>query len=52
MKFVNYLKDIRNVDFYPVASLILFGLVFIAVCIYTFSADKKRMSEDAKIPLD
>lgn len=52
MKFVNYLKNIENVSIYPAISLILFISVFVLVCFYVFTADKNRMQEDAKIPLD
>ncbi len=52
MKFTNYLKDINNVGIYPVCSLIIFTLVFAGVLIYTFSSDKKKMKDNAQIPLD
>lgn len=52
MKFVNYLKQIENVSIYPIISLVIFTLIFALVVAYVFTADKKRMDEDAKIPLD
>ena len=52
MKFTNYLKDIDNVSIYPLASLIIFTAVFVAVVIYAFSADKKKMQDKANIPLN
>ena len=52
MKFTNYLKSIENVSIYPVITLVLFVAIFAAVCIYVFTADKNKMEEDAKIPLD
>lgn len=52
MKFTNYLKDIQNVSIYPLFSLIVFCLVFLAAAIYAFSCDKKKMRDNAQIPLN
>lgn len=52
MKFTNYLKEITHVSIYPMASLIIFTAVFLAVFLYTFSADKKKMQDKANIPLN
>jgi len=51
MKFTNYLKQIHNVSIYPLISLILFTAIFTIVAIYVFSADKKKMDDQAGIPL-
>ncbi len=51
MKFTNYLKDIDNVGIYPICSLIIFTLVFAGVIIYTFSSGKKKMQDNANIPM-
>lgn len=51
MKFVNYLKDVENIQYYPAVSLILFILVFVFVVWYTFSIDKKKLEDQGEIPL-
>lgn len=52
MKFKNYLEHINGVEVYPLISLVLFGVIFFAVVVYTFTADKKTMNEKANIPLN
>ena len=51
MKFTNYLKSIDHVSIYPIISLVLFTAIFVFVVIYTYSADKKKLDDHAKIPL-
>ena len=51
MKFSNYLKSIDQVSIYPMISLLLFVVVFVAVVIYMFKMDKDQMDERANIPL-
>ncbi len=51
MKFKYYLEKISGVEIYPMISLILFGVIFVAVLVYAFTADKKSMDEKAGIPL-
>ncbi|MFN4298389.1 MAG: CcoQ/FixQ family Cbb3-type cytochrome c oxidase assembly chaperone [Thermaurantimonas sp.] len=53
LKFVkHHLATIDNVDIYPIISLILFGLVFIAILIKTFLADKNTMKQLSQMPLN
>lgn len=52
MKFTNYLKSIDHVSVYPLVSLLIFTGVFLAVVLYTFSADKQKMQDKANIPLN
>jgi cbb3-type cytochrome oxidase subunit 3 len=52
MKFKNYLEQIHGVQIYPMISLVLFGLIFIGVVAYVFTADKKSMNDKANIPLN
>lgn len=51
MKFKTYLEQIKGVEVYPLISLILFTIIFAAVVMYAFTADKKTMEENARIPL-
>lgn len=51
MKLSNYLKDIENVDIYPIISLIIFSTVFLIAALYAFTASQKKMDDNANIPL-
>ena len=52
MKFKNYLTEIDNVAVFPIVSLVIFVIVFAIAAIYAFSADKKKMKDNANIPLN
>jgi cbb3-type cytochrome oxidase subunit 3 len=52
MKFINYLKSIAGIEIYPMISLIIFLLFFIALTVYALKADKKHINELKNIPLD
>ncbi|ULQ50827.1 CcoQ/FixQ family Cbb3-type cytochrome c oxidase assembly chaperone [Flavihumibacter fluvii] len=52
MKFINYLESIAGVDIYGLASLLIFMILFVAITIWTFKADKKMIDEISQIPLD
>lgn len=51
MKFKTYLEQIKGVEVYPMVSLILFTVLFVAIVMYAFTADKETMDENARIPL-
>ena len=52
MKFKNYLTEIDNVAIFPIISLVIFVTIFAVAVIYAFSADKKKMKDNANIPLN
>ncbi len=52
MKFVNYLKNITGVEFYPLISMVIFIAFFLAVSIYVYRTPKKVMQQKARQPLD
>jgi cytochrome c oxidase cbb3-type subunit 4 len=52
MKFTNYLKEIDNVAIFPIISLVIFTSVFLIAAIYALTRDKKKMQDNANIPLD
>jgi cbb3-type cytochrome oxidase subunit 3 len=52
MKFVNYLKDIAGIEIYPLVSLVLFAVFFLAVGWYVYRTPKKTMQGRAHLPLD
>lgn len=52
MKFIHYLEKITGVSIYPLASLCIFGVFFLAVLVWVIRADKKTIQEISRIPLD
>lgn len=52
MKFINYLKSITGVEIYPMISLFVFFVFFVALTLYLIKADKKHIKELKNIPLD
>lgn len=52
MKFINYLEKISGVDIYALASLAIFFLFFVGVLGWVLKADKSRINEISRIPLD
>ncbi len=52
MKFINYLKDIHNVQIYPMITLLLFVTIFILATILVFSKSKKTIQEIKQLPLE
>jgi hypothetical protein len=52
MKFINYLKDIHNVQIYPMFTLILFITVFVLATILVFSKSRKTITEIKNLPLE
>lgn len=52
MKFINYLESITGIGVYPLASLFIFFLFFLAVTLYIIKADKNHIQEVKQIPLD
>lgn len=52
MKFTNYLKEIDNVAIFPLISLVIFVAVFVIAAFYAFTADKRKMDDNANIPLN
>ncbi len=50
MKFINYLQSITGVGIYPLASLMIFFLFFIALGIYVIKADKTYINAMKLIP--
>ncbi|MBW7866724.1 MAG: cbb3-type cytochrome c oxidase subunit 3 [Brumimicrobium sp.] len=52
MKFSEYLTKIEDVSIFPIISLIIFGTVFVIAALYAFTSNKKKMEENANIPLN
>lgn len=52
MKFIHYLEKITGVSIYPLSSFVIFGLFFLVVLLYVWKADKKKIQEISRIPLD
>ncbi|MFA5619127.1 MAG: CcoQ/FixQ family Cbb3-type cytochrome c oxidase assembly chaperone [Weeksellaceae bacterium] len=51
MKFSEFLKNIDYVNIYPMISLVIFTVIFLIVLLYAFTADQKKMDDNANIPL-
>lgn len=52
-KFIKqYAETIRGIDVYPIISLFIFLLFFIAVIWYVRKMDKKHVEEISNLPLD
>ena len=53
LKYIkNYAASIKDIDIYPVVSLTIFVLFFIAVIYFVKKMDKKRVDEIKQLPLD
>lgn len=52
MKFINYLTSIAGVEVFPLISLMIFFLFFLALTIYLFRADKNHISYMAAMPVE
>ena len=53
--FALFLQDgekITGLSKYPVIAMFLFLILFIAVTVYTFTADKKDIKEWSELPLE
>ncbi|MEJ2195650.1 MAG: cbb3-type cytochrome c oxidase subunit 3 [Ignavibacteriaceae bacterium] len=48
----NYLQSIEGVELYPLVSLIIFVLFFVAIFVWMVKIDKKYLKEMAEMPLD
>jgi len=53
LKYIkNYAASIKDIDIYPLISLFIFVLFFIAVLYYVRRMDKKSVDEIKQLPLD
>jgi cbb3-type cytochrome oxidase subunit 3 len=52
MKFINYLSSIAGIEVYPLISLLIFFLFFVALFVYVFTAKKEHIEEVEVIPLN
>jgi len=52
MKFIHYLEKISGVSIYPLVSFVIFGLFFLVMLVWVLRADKKKINEISRIPLD
>jgi hypothetical protein len=52
MKFINYLEKISGIDIYGLASLMIFVLFFLVMLTWVIKADKNKIKEISRIPLD
>jgi len=52
MKFIHYMEKISGVSIYGLASLLLFGSIFLIMALWAWKADKKMIEEIRRIPLN
>lgn len=52
MKFIHYLEKITGVSIYPLASFVIFTVFFLLMLVWILRADKKRIREISRLPLD
>ncbi len=52
MKFRNYLETIAGVGIFPLISLIIFFVFFVALLFYVFKLDNKSINKMKNIPLN
>ncbi|MBX3163497.1 MAG: CcoQ/FixQ family Cbb3-type cytochrome c oxidase assembly chaperone [Bacteroidetes bacterium] len=52
MKFINYLESITGVGVYPLISLMIFFLFFIAVGVYLIKGRKEYFDTLSQLPLN
>ena len=52
MKFINYIEKISGIDIYGLSSFIIFFLFFLVMLTWVFKADKNKIKEISRIPLD
>ncbi len=52
MKFINYLESISGISIFGLCSLLIFGVFFLLVLIWSIKADKNLIDEISQIPLD
>ena len=53
LKFVkHHMSSIEGIEIFPIISFVIFGLFFLAVLIWVWRADKKKINEISRYPLD
>ena len=52
MKFVYYLEKINGVNIYALTSFVFFFLFFLVMVTWVVKADKEKIKEVSRIPLD
>ncbi|HET6992609.1 MAG TPA: CcoQ/FixQ family Cbb3-type cytochrome c oxidase assembly chaperone [Bacteroidia bacterium] len=52
MKFIDYLTSITGVGIFPLISLLVFFIFFIALGIYVIKADKEKIKYLSHIPIN
>ncbi len=50
--FSNYLSSIKDIEIFPIISLILFFGIFVSLVIWIFRLDKNYISKMSNLPLE
>lgn len=52
MKFINYLESIAGIEIYPMISLSVFFVFFLALTIWALTVNKEHIDEMKHIPFE
>lgn len=53
LKFIkHHMETISGIEIYPLISLVIFFVFFIALSVYVLRVDKKLFNDISKLPLD
>lgn len=52
MKFIHYLTNITGIEIFPLISLLIFFVFFLALLVYAFKADKSRLKYLSNLPIE
>jgi cbb3-type cytochrome oxidase subunit 3 len=52
MKFINYLETISGIEIYPMISLGIFFIFFIALTVWALTVSKNHIMEMKNLPFD
>lgn len=52
MKFIHYLEKISGVEIYPLTSLLIFFVFFVALLWFVLKTDKAYIKEIEQLPFD
>jgi len=53
LKFIkSHMETIAGIEFFPLLSFIIFFIFFVTCIVWVIQADKKKLDEISKMPLD
>lgn len=53
LKFIkHHMESIAGIEIFPLISLVIFFVFFVGLLVYVFTADKQKINEISRLPLD